>query len=75
VSCVLLVFFVIGCYLLHDGRVVFDVFVLGDTESEDRASATATALDAGAVRNVVGIIIGVISEKLIIAYYAASSIG
>ena len=30
---------------------------------------------AGAVRNVVGIIIGVISEKLIIAYYAASSIG
>ena len=29
----------------------------------------------GAVRNVVGIIIGVISEKLIIAYYAASSIG
>jgi hypothetical protein len=29
---------------------------------------------AGAARNVVGIIIGIISEKLIIAYYAASSI-
>jgi hypothetical protein len=29
----------------------------------------------GAARNVVGIIIGIISEKLIIAYYAASSIG
>jgi hypothetical protein len=33
------------------------------------------AMRIGAVRNVVGIIIGVISEKLIIAYYAASSIG
>jgi FixJ family two-component response regulator len=30
---------------------------------------------SGAARNVVGIIIGIISEKLIIAYYAASSIG
>jgi hypothetical protein len=30
---------------------------------------------AGPVRNVVGIISGIISEKLIIAYYAASSIG
>src|SRR5579864_4560910 len=29
----------------------------------------------GAGRDVVGIIIGIISEKLIIAYYAASSIG
>jgi SulP family sulfate permease len=29
----------------------------------------------GAARNVVGIIIGIISEKLIIAYYAASSNG
>jgi hypothetical protein len=29
----------------------------------------------GAARNVVGIIIGIISEKLIIADYAASSIG
>ena len=38
-------------------------------ESESQSNLT------GAVRNVVGIIIGVISEKLIIAYYAASSNG
>ena len=30
---------------------------------------------AGTARNVVGIIMGIISEKLIIAYYAASSNG
>jgi NitT/TauT family transport system substrate-binding protein len=40
-----------------------------------RISTSMAAPVLGAARNVVGIIIGIISEKLIIAYYAASSIG
>ena len=47
-------------------------------KSELHMSVPALSLSKcinGAVRNVVGIIIGVISEELIIAYYAASSIG
>jgi hypothetical protein len=38
-------------------------------------STTSSITVAGAARNVVGIISGIISEKLIIAHYAASSNG
>jgi hypothetical protein len=41
----------------------------------DDVATAAVNHAGGAVRNVVGIIIGIISEKLIIAYYAASSNG
>ena len=67
--------------LLDDGwscQEVADVLLLNDDTIrgwhnlfEQRGIEGLT----GAVRNVVGIIIGIISEKLIIAYYAVSSIG
>ena len=59
-------------------------FSLNATPRRDRAVAAmycayslgvANVRATGAARNVVGIIIGIISEKLIIADYAASSIG